>query len=148
MEEIIIYKCEDGTRFDRKEDAKNYDDICERIKRIMIPMGERTVDCSRGREYINHDIIVVKDTLNKFLIECSEIVTFNYGKEQLIECANGTRHISHAEYIISQSNIKVLKEAMFRFECTNMKSGREYQQPYFAMHEEEFEERIRKYNNK
>ena len=142
-EEITMYQCEDGTRFDEKEKARNYDDICQRIKQIMIPMGERTVDCEKGYEYINHNPIVVKNTLSKFLFECSKILTCH--SKDLVECANGIRHISQAEYFISESNITVLMYAMFRFSCTNMESGREYQQPYFKTHEEEFLEQQKKY---
>lgn len=139
MKEKIIYVCDDGTRFDKKEDAKEYDDICCKIESIMLPMGKRTDRCESGKDYIIHDPKVVKDTLSKFLIECSHLAKWGNISKIFIECASGIRHISHAEYYIGEMNMDVLSRAMFRFSCTNMESGREYQQPYYALHESEFD---------
>lgn len=143
MEEIVIYKCADGSRFDRKEDALNYDNLCERIKQIMIPMGERTKDCRIGKIYISHKPITVTTVLKKFLLECSRFIP--HRSKDFIDCSDGTRDITHADYMLGEENIKVLNSAMFRFDCTNKKSGREYSQPYFVNHENEFLEFQKKY---
>src|SRR5574344_2005744 len=145
MKEITIYECEDGSRFDKKEDALNYDNLCGRIKQIMAPMGERTDECKKGSVYLSHDPLAVKNALKSFLIECSKVKP--YFSKDLIACANGIRHISQAEHLIRDSGISVLCDTMFRFSCTNMISGREYQQPYYAKNEDEFLEIQKKYYN-
>ncbi|MFM6995034.1 MAG: hypothetical protein ACKOWO_07975 [Sediminibacterium sp.] len=136
MKAITIYQCNDGTRFDAENDAKEYESLCDEVKRIMEPMGERTHKCDIGEEYIQHDPKDVKKALHDFLILCANTLT-GYCKP-LMECAKGKRHISHANYIISECGFKTLSDANYRFRCTNMESGREYQQPYYAKHENEF----------
>jgi len=136
MEAITIYQCEDGTRFDAEEDAKEYESLCEEVKRVMIPMGERTHECNNGEEYIQHDPKDVNKSLHDFLVLCANTLT--YCHKPLMECAEGKRHIIYADYIISECNFKTLTDANFRFHCTNMESGREYEQPYYAINEDKF----------
>ena len=136
MKEITIYQCEDGTRFDLEGRAKVYETLCEEVKRVMSPMGEITHRCDIGEEYIQHDPKDVKKALHNFLVLCANTLTG--WCEPLMECAEGKRHISHADYIISECGFKTLADANYRFRCTNMESGREYQQPYYVEHEDEF----------
>lgn len=55
------------------------------------------------------------------------------------EVKNGTRHISHASYILSDysSDFPCLNKAMHRFECID-KYNIEYNQPYFVEHRLDF----------
>lgn len=143
MKEITIYQCEDGSRFESMEDAKNYEGLCERISKIMSPMGERTRDCRIGAVYISHDPSLVKGVLKNFLLECSKYLPRH--SNDFIECANGIRSFTHAGYIIMDCGIKVLSDVLFRFSCTNIDNGREYSHPYYTTHEEEFIEQQQKY---
>ncbi len=136
MKAITIYQCEDGTRFDLEEDAREYESICAKVNEVMSPMGERTHKCDIGEEYIQHDPKDVKKALHGFLVLCANTLTDCY--KPLMECAEGKRHISHADYIIAERGSKILVDANYRFRCTNMESGREYDQPYYAIHEDKF----------
>lgn len=67
----------------------------------------------------------------------------NYEK-WFIEVANGDRHLSHIGRLIYDSIYKVLKDAYFRFECIDIKTGYEFQQPYYVNHIDEAFEDIKK----
>ena len=136
MKEITIYECEDGTRFDSKTKALEYEKLCSDVGTIMCNLEPRTDDCEDGKCFIQQNVDSVRESLKKFLLLCSEKLPLD--KKTFTECANGTRHISHASYLLSDYGIDIFKNTMFRFSCTNMESGREYQQPYYAKHEDEF----------
>ena len=68
--------------------------------------------------------------------------------ETFIECGNGVRRISHAERIISDYHIRVLNIAFSRLATISEKTFREYQQSYYANHEEEFEKQVQDWKDR
>ena len=62
------------------------------------------------------------------------------------DTANDNAHPSHAERILSDSGYECLCHTNYRFRCMNMNSGIEYEQPYYATHEDEWKGKILRYN--
>lgn len=65
MKAIIIYETEDGCRFDKKEDAIKYEELCDKCNEIE----SRLVNIDRDlkyNEYIQQDVNVVKNAYNWF----------------------------------------------------------------------------------
>lgn len=137
MEKITIYKAVDGTRFDRKADCEYYESICKNVSNIMARI--RPNEDISSRIAIRQDIDVVREVKQDFFLICAEVIPFF--SQLFKEVANGTRHISHAGRILSDysKDFPILYSTYYRFECINYCSGVEYEQPYFANHEIEFD---------
>ena len=137
MEEITIYKAVDGTRFDSKGDCEYYESVIDNVNNIMSRLRPNKEVSSRIA--IRQDVDVVREVKQDFFLICSEVI---HSYSQLFkEVAYGTRHISHAGRILSDcsKDFPILYDSYFRLECINDCSGVEYEQPYFANHEIEFE---------
>lgn len=138
IKQVVIYES-NGVKFDDLESAKSYDDLCKDIESIMSKMKPRTEDIEELLDYGKQDVKTVRICIKNFCFLCAKI--FADYEKTFNEVANGVRHISHIGRIIYDSKYKVLHGAYFRFECINMETGYEFQQPYFTNHmEEAFEE--------
>ena len=137
MEEITIYKAVDGTRFDSKVDCEYYESVIDNMNNIMSRL--RPNDEISSRVAIRQDSDVVKEVKYDFFLLCAEVIPSN--KQLFIEVANGIRHISHAGYVLSDYShvFPILYDFYFRLQCINDCSGVEYEQPYFANNEIEFD---------
>lgn len=127
MKEITIYECVDGTRFDKKEDAMNYDVLLLKCSEVENSIGKK-----RELEYdqfIQRNAEAVKSAWIKFCDIVADAIP-DWAKWAK-ECGAGTRHRTHIGRIISDYNIRCLCSLYFRFDCID-DNGREYQQPYFA----------------
>ena len=146
VEEIKVYKCSDGTRFDDKDEAKKYFDLCEEIKKYEQKLNPRTEDCEQAKGYVQQE----KDAVNEYKKNICEAAAkqIPYFAKTFIECGNGERHISHAERIISDYHIQTLNKAFSRLATISEKTFREYQQPYYANHEDEFEKQVQDWKNR
>lgn len=127
MKKIVIYQCNDGTRFDSEKQAAEYDILLLKCNNINDAIG-RKVELEYD-QYVQHNAGAVKKQWRVFCNIVAEAIPF-YDK-MAWECGNGTRHRSHIGRVISDYNIKCLYDLYFRFECID-EQGREYQQPYFA----------------
>lgn len=137
MEEITIYKAVDGTRFDSKCDCEYYESVIDNVNNIMSRLRQNNEVSSRIA--IRQDIEVVREVKYDFFLICAEAIpTFS---QWFKEVADSTRHISHAERVLSDYShvFPILYDSYFRFKCINDCSGVEYEQPYFANHEIEFD---------
>ena len=136
MEEITIYKAVDGTRFDSKVDCEYYESVIDNVNNIMSRL--RPNDEISSNVAIRQDSDVIIEVKQDFFLLCAEVIP-SY-KQLFSEVAYRIRHISHAEYVLSDysHNFPILYDSYFRFECINDCSGVEYEQPYFANHEIEF----------
>lgn len=140
IKEINIYECTDGTRFDIIEDAEKYQLLCNNLKEAEIYLNDRTKQCENGIEYVQQSKEQVERYRKRiFNLAAEYIPSFS---KTFIECGNGTRHISHAERIISDYNNQALNRAVFRLSCTSSDTFREYQQPYYAYHEGQWPNKI------
>lgn len=138
MKEITIFQTNDGTRFDRKSDAEKYETLATTLEAIACKyLGIRTKKCEEGTEVLYHSIKDVQNYKKEICLQAAQYIPSF--KKTFEECGTGTRHISHAERIISDYNVKALNYAFFRLRCINEVTGGEYSQPYYAIHPEELE---------
>lgn len=127
MKAILMYECADGTRFEKKENAQNYENLltkCSEVENMLGPALELQYD-----EFIQRDPKSVKSAWIKFCDITADAIP-DYSK-MAKECGAGLRHSSHIGRVISDYNIRCLSNLYFRFSCID-ENGREYQQPYFA----------------
>lgn len=136
MEEITIYKAIDGTKFDSKADCEYYESICKNISNILVRL--RPSEEVSSRIAIRQDIDVVRQVKQDFFLICAEVI--HSFSQRFKEVADNTMHISHVGRILSDysKNFPILYATYFRLECISETSGVEYEQPYFANHEIEF----------
>lgn len=134
MKTITIYQANDGSRFDEKNEAIKYEELCDKCDEInsRIPTISRNLEYN---EYIQQNTKVVKQAFCDFMDVIAEAIPD--WKEWAIQTKNGERHISHIGRVLSDYNIKCLHTLYFRFECISFDNGREYQQPYFVKHQDE-----------
>lgn len=137
MKEITIYQAIDDTRFDSNSACEYYESIYENVNKLMARL--------RPNGYVSRciairqDVDVVREVKEDFFLICAEVIP---SFSQLFkEVAHGVRRESHAGQILSdyEKDYPILYSAYYRVECINEMSGVEYEQPYFAEHEMEFD---------
>ena len=144
IKEVTIYECSDGKRFDDKADAEKYNRILCEVNDIMAPLGEKPDDYHS----ITHQKEVVEKTLAHLMKLCADTITdFDMSfKETTINdcygCLTG-RVLSDCS-----GDYPCLYKAYHRFMCINPTSFIEYDQPYWAKHEEEYNKTIEQYRKK
>ena len=134
MKEVIIYQTEDGCRFNDKESAMKYEELCDKCKSIestLVNIGREL----QYNEYIQQDITTVKNAIYCFMNVVADAIP-EYAA-WAIQVKNGGRHISHIGRVLSDYNIRCLNNLYFRFKCISLENGKEFQQPYFVTHQEE-----------
>lgn len=136
MQRKVIYIAEDGTRFDSKDGCLNYESLSDKCERIMSSLFYDKKELDNGNA-LRHDNDVVKSCFGHFMDLCSTAIP--QSRKELQEVKAGKRHISHAQYIIEDysNDFPCLFKTFFRFMCID-KYGVEYQQPYYAMHRDDF----------
>lgn len=130
--QVTIYETTDGSQFGTLEEAEKYEALYERCEKVMFrlkPHGDYG-------QAVKQDPELVKEAYHNFLDICVEVIP-TY-KKWFEETKAGTRHQSWASKVISDYGIECLSHLMFRFSCTNMTSGIEYEQPYYVEHESEW----------
>jgi len=135
IKEVTIYETTDGSQFDTLKEAEEYEMLYEKCEKIMSHLRPHEDNCA-----VQQDVELVKKAFNEFMDLCVE--TIPHYKKTFIGVKEGTVHPSWAQRIISDYNIECLCNASFRFSCTNMISGIEYEQPYFVNHESEWKGEI------
>lgn len=133
MKTIEIYETKDGSRFDDKNKAEQYEVIFDRVSEI----NSRLINIGRGleyNEYIQQDVNVVKQCLSDFMDVVADAIP-EYA-EWAEQTKSGERHYSHIGRVISDYNIKCLWKFYFRLDCI-AENGKEFQQTYFTKHQEE-----------
>ena len=137
MKKITIYESNDGTRFDNKADCKYYESICKNINNVTSRLRPNN-DVS-NLVAIRQDSDIVREVTQDFFLICAEVIPSF--KDLFMQVANNERHISHAGRILSDyiNDFPILYKTYYRIECISQISGVEYEQPYFANHEIEFD---------
>lgn len=133
---IVIYECLDGTRWNTKEEAKKYAELYDRIEEISLYLSSNTSKYIGSQKYIPQDkekVLLYKTEILKLAAEYIP----NWGK-YFNECITGERHISHASRIIDDCEYPKLQSAFFRLSCISETTYIEYDQPYYADHEDVF----------
>ena len=139
MKKILIYECADGKRFDKIDDAQNYDTILSEVTQIMRPLGESVSDYEIKRHRSNTIVSALKDLMNV----CRHIIP-SYA-ESFDRCNMENIHGFAGRVLSDYSHdYPCLYKAYFRFRCISPTSFIEYDQPYWTTHEEEYVEYMRK----
>lgn len=135
IKEVMIYETTDGCRFNTEEEAKEYEALYKKCENIMSQLRPH-----EDNSAVQQDVKLVKNAFNEFMDLCGEAMP--YYKKTFICVKGGNTHPSWAQRVISDYNIKCLCNASFRFQCTDMVSGIEYEQPYYVEHESEWNREI------
>ena len=140
MKEIVIYECSDGKRFDKKLDAEMYECILGVVENIMAPLGTKP----NSFNAFKHEKEIVETSLAKLMELCGDtIITFKESfKKTTINCI---RNISARVLSDYSDSFPCLWMAYERFMCISPTSFIEYDQPYWAYHEEEFIQTMSRY---
>ena len=135
IKEVIIYETEDGSQFNTQQEAENYEALYEKCQTIMGQLRPR-------EEYgaVQQDIEKTKKAFAEFMDLCA--ATIPRYKKTFIGVKDGGIDQSWAHRIISDYDIKCLRNVFFRFACINMVNGVEYEQPYYVKHESEWKKAI------
>lgn len=140
MKEITKYAASDGTEFNTAQECKKYESIINQV--VEIDNLRDNSEVSYCKVAIRQDKKIVNQFKHDFYMLCAEIIP-EYTRI-FTEVAEGTRHQSHANRIISDYGYTypILADIAFRIDCIS-DDGVEYDQPYFAAHEAEFKGEIK-----
>lgn len=132
---IQIYVVDDGTRFDKYDDAVAYEELCKRCFAIEAKLTPRTAEVENMTGYVTHDPVLFKEALTEFKeLTCKEFNLDETRRQNMMKSSYlGTINIV---YYLSDlfSNKKCMNELYFRFSCTSPETLQEFQQPYYASH--------------
>ena len=132
IREIVVYEEDDGSCFNQKYDADKYDALYNKVEQLLIPLG----NYPRYNERILHLHSTVKSFKYAICMLAADYFDNSY-RYIFEECAQGSRHISHAERYVDDSNVRCLVKAFNRLACMS-EDGFEYEQPYYSLHPSEF----------
>ena len=135
MEKLTIYKAKDGVRFDVEKDCAEYEKLIDRVEAVICKLRpHEDVDTMVA---IQQNINTLRDCFKTFLVDICAPLFPSYG-HLFISCAEGKTHKSWPSRILADNDYPVLRYTMWRFECIDMETGIEYEQPYFAYNPKEF----------
>lgn len=132
MKEQTIYIAEDNSRFDDQAACLRYEALCFQVAEALSPLGLLPPGCdfSNGSGYIQHtNPKGVATEIAKIILQHSD----NVAAAQWLRGQDV--HISwiarHAEGALGNC----MDKALFRLQCINYTSKREYGQPFFVANE-------------
>ena len=135
IEIVKIYRTIDGCTFATYDEAKRYADMYDRVKEAeKSTLGERTKDVKDGRDTQNHTLEQVAEYRKRIFELAAEYIP-EY-RDTLLRCGEGLAHISHAERIVIDYEIKMFRDALYRLSCISEETGIEYQQPFYVKYPE------------
>ena len=143
MREVIVYET-NGKRFDKKEEAIAYENLCKKVKGIISQLLPRTKEIEDALDYNKHNLNILKGCFNAFCDVC--ITTIPSYLDWFQDVKEGKRHMSHMGRILSDhsSDYPILWSAYCRFLCIDFENGFEFQQPFYVSHQDEFFENMKK----
>jgi hypothetical protein len=133
--ETTIYKANDGSIWDRREQAERRDTLLGDIATALLPLGERPDDgdFANGEGYVQHEPLSVRVT-KKALLHLAMLNIRGYDHIWLAD-PDSIHASGIAGRIIDDCN-EPLARAWFRLMCIDGES-REWGQPYYALHPEQ-----------
>ena len=137
IKKITIYETTDRSRFESHRKAVEYEKLYGLCNEIMQVLRDREDDCA-----VRQDIKDVKNAFEKLMSLCAEVIPDF--KSTFDKVATGKAHPSWAGRILSDysTEYRCLYKSFYRFECINMVSGIEYEQPYYVSHESAWEGKV------
>ena len=136
---ITVYECEDGKRFDSAEDAKKYGMLLNECNAINNMLG-----VSKEPKFQECAVQLEKQTVDfcyeKFIELCNRVVIFTkYSTKEHKRFQDIEKHFIHRILSDYHEMYPCLDNLAGRFQCISTTTYIEYDQPYFAKHEDEFE---------
>ena len=131
IKEVTIYVGTDGSRFETIKEAERYEALYEKCEKIMGQLRVREKDYA-----VRQDINLVKKVFAEFMDLCCKTIPLY--KYTFTGVKNGDVHPIWAQRVITDYGARCLENAFYRFDCINMESGIEYEQPYYVNHESEW----------
>lgn len=135
-EQVTMYIAEDGGRFFKKEDCEEYEMICERANEILKDLKPN--DNVDDHTAIRQDREKVAEAWRKLYEVAQEY--FPYHKELIEKVENGESHHSWLGRMLDDcDDERKFYRAYCRLSNIAKNSCIEYDQPYYADHENEFD---------
>ena len=131
---IQIYVVDDGTRFDKYDDAVYYETLCKKCSDIEAKLTPRTAEVDDMTGYISHDPVKFKEALTEFKKLVCEEFGYDEMRTQIIMDAP---YLGNIGYYLADNDKKCIDDLYFRFSCTSPETLQEFQQPYYASHLED-----------
>lgn len=141
MKTKVIYIAADGKRFDSEEQCARYEILLGHVGKAMSNLFYNKEEIHKGNAF-KHNLKDIETSFKEVLDICALTIK-NYSRV-FLGVKNGIWQFSHALAIISDysQDYPCLSNALYRFSCMNFTSGIEYEQPYYAKHEEDFKGRV------
>jgi hypothetical protein len=149
MKIVATYIANDGSRFDSEEACQEHEALVDKISKIMSPLGKKREVGTY--EYIQHDLEVcfqVKDALYDLAKR-----TLNPKNDSSYPVLN--HETSNREVYPLSIMGRILDDSNYALGCANNRlmsidweTGREYQQPYFAINNRKCEAKGEKFTRK
>ena len=140
MKEITIYECEDGSRFDDKKKAAIYDEVLEKTKKIMAPIGDAVTEMYSAKQ---RNKAAVEMAVLEFMHLCALCIPdWKETFEKVDNLEDAQRYIVGRVLSDYRNEWECLDKAFFRFSCISDVSYIEYEQPYWTTHEQEYQEKL------
>lgn len=139
MKTIEIYETNDGSRFEKKEEAIKYEEQCNKCNSIYLKIGviKRKL---KENEYIQHDPGVVKSAFKEFMRIVSE--TFPDYSDIAIKCGEFITPMSFLYLAIIDSGNDAFIRLMHRFYCMDFDNGKEFQNRMFISYQDFVTEKV------
>jgi hypothetical protein len=134
MKEMTIFVADDGTRFDTAKAAIDYERLCVRCRELEAMLGPHPQDSG---ERIKHPRLAA---YRKAVIAlCREL----FPREPIFQHDAATiHHFSYAGRFLSEQAPRPVNHLWHRLMCVG-DDGYEYEQPFFALHPDEFVKQVR-----
>lgn len=116
MKEKIIYVCNDSTRFDKKEDAISYEQLCDKVNNVISILGKKPKLENSVNSFIYHNTDDLIKAKNDFLSICYEFIP-KYGRHY---------PLNNLEYFYGIMDKPILGITISRFLSIDFETGREY----------------------
>ena len=146
MKAITKYRADDGAEFDCIERCERHERLCADIAKAMEPMGERPkLGDGDHFEHAVKDCLQVKR--NMLAIVRRELDPEGTRFPVLKHPDDAIHPMSAVGRIVDDYG-GLLNKAWGRLCCISFTTGREYEQPYFTLHEHEATERMEMEGNK
>lgn len=129
--EVILFVTDDGREFHDREDAKKHDALLKKIQQIQTLPPRRNIPSGK---WIQHPI----EQYRKWRIALVKL-TMEYLPRLHTDVDPMKIHpFSSMGRCVNDSGLELLRNEWGRLQCTS-DDGREYEQPYYALHPDKAE---------
>jgi hypothetical protein len=133
---IVEYEAFDGTRFKDENKCNEYEKEITILKEIEEPLGKRKdIDCN---SFVQHNLFTVRGVWKELVTHIQKSYEKDKSLKKHFDDALENPHLGpHYSFIGRFTDGDLSWHLMSRLMCIDFKTGKEYEQPYFALHPEE-----------